>query len=111
MKFRYRFVIALIPLFFFLPQAAFAADEKARASDTMTLYLENDVFGFKNRDRYYTHGTKLSWISRDLTDYRDILPKPPRISRLIKRLPYLNDPKRLCTVVGLAGSEHIHTGE
>ncbi|MBW2675249.1 MAG: lipid A deacylase LpxR family protein, partial [Deltaproteobacteria bacterium] len=56
---------------FTLPCQAFAADDIARHMNTVTLYMENDLF--YNTDRQYTHGLKLSWISPDLTDYRDII--------------------------------------
>ncbi|MDD5476574.1 MAG: lipid A deacylase LpxR family protein [Syntrophales bacterium] len=82
----------------------------ARSSDTLTLYLENDLFGFENKDRYYTHGTKLSWISRDLTNYRDILRLPQWMHRLVDRMPYINDPGSLRTVSVSLG-QNIYTPE
>ena len=85
-------------------------DNRARTSDTITLYLENDLFGFENRDRYYTHGTKLSWISRDLSEYRDILSLPPWMLRQVDRLPYINDPGDIRTV-SLALGQNIYTPE
>ena len=75
-----------------LPQPSVAGDEEARRSDTLTLYLENDLFAFDHNDRYYTHGTKISWISRDLSDYRDIVAVPPWMHRLMERMPFVNDP-------------------
>ncbi|MBW6486701.1 MAG: lipid A deacylase LpxR family protein [Syntrophobacterales bacterium] len=55
-------ILILIPILilFFLPRTSLAGDEEARRSDTLTIYLENDVFAFDNNDRYYTHGTKIS---------------------------------------------------
>jgi lipid A 3-O-deacylase len=90
--------IVLILILLFLPRPSLAGDEIARRSDTLTLYLENDLFGFDNKDRYYTHGTKLSWISRDLSDYRDIVIAPSWMHRFIERMPFINDPERRRTV-------------
>jgi lipid A 3-O-deacylase len=87
-------VIALIVILiiFSCVRPAVAGDEEARRSDTLTLYLENDLFGFDNRDRYYTHGTKISWISRDLSSYREIAGLPSWIHPLIEKMPYVNEP-------------------
>ena len=52
--------LIIILILFFLPRPSVAGDEEARRSDTLTLYLENDLFAFDNKDRYYTHGTKIS---------------------------------------------------
>lgn len=85
-------------------------DGPARDSSTITLYLENDLFGFKDRDRYYTHGTKLSWISRDLSNYREIESIPAWTHRLIEKLPYVNRPESLHTVSVSLG-QNIYTPE
>ncbi|HDQ03188.1 MAG TPA: lipid A deacylase LpxR family protein [Deltaproteobacteria bacterium] len=109
MKLKYFFVLFAIA--FLTPgQYAAASEDRARSSDTLTIYLENDLFGLENRDRYYTHGTKLSWISRDLTRYRDIIYKPQWAQRIIESLPYLNDPQRLRTVSVSLG-QSIYTPE
>lgn len=103
-------VLALILMLFFLPRPSLAGDEEARRSDTLTLYLENDLFGFDNKDRYYTHGTKLSWISRDLSDYRDIMIAPSWMHRFIERMPFINNPDRRRTVSVSLG-QNIYTPE
>ena len=84
--------IALILILFCLPCPSLAGNDEARRADTLTLYLENDLFGLANNDRYYTHGTKISWISRDLSDYRDIVTAPPWMHRFIERMPFVNEP-------------------
>jgi lipid A 3-O-deacylase len=104
------FLVIILLLILLLPEQTFAGDQEARRSDTLTLYLENDLFGLENEDRYYTHGTKLSWISRDLSDYRDILSGPPWMQRLIDRLPFINDPERQRTVSVSLG-QNIYTPE
>jgi hypothetical protein len=100
----------LILILLFLPQPSVAGDEEARRSDTLTLYLENDLFAFDKNDRYYTHGTKISWISRDLSSYRDIVIAPSWMHRLIERMPFINDPERERTVSVSLG-QNIYTPE
>jgi len=75
-----------------LPRLSVAGDEKARRSDTLTPYLENDLFAFDHNDRYYTHGTKISWVSQDLSNYRDIAAVPSWMHRFMERMPFVNDP-------------------
>jgi hypothetical protein len=102
--------LILILILLLLPRPSLAGDEKARKSDTLTLYLENDLFAFDNNDRYYTHGTKISWISRDLSDYRDIMIAPSWMHRFIERMPFINDPERRRTVSVSLG-QNIYTPE
>ncbi len=80
-----------------------------RKSDTMTLYLENDLFAFDDNDRYYTHGTKISWSSRDLSNYREMAALPSWMHRLTELMPFVNDPGEQRSV-SLSGTEHLHTG-
>jgi len=75
-----------------LPGQVYAEDDVARRSDTITLYLENDLFGFDNNDRNYTHGTKLSWISQDLSDYLENPLIPEWSYPIIECLPFINKP-------------------
>ena len=55
---------------------------------TFSLYVENDVFA--NTDQNYTNGTKLSWISPDLSGYRDV-EKPQWLQSIVDKLPYIHD--------------------
>jgi len=65
------------------------AQKDPRAHDTVTFYLENDVF--TGTDREYTNGIKLTWISRDLSDYHEL--RTPAWSRdFIDALPFVNKP-------------------
>ena len=102
--------LAAILMLLFLPQHAVAGDDQARKSDTLTLYLENDLFGFDNNDRYYTHGTKISWISRDLSNYREMAALPSWMHRLIERMPFVNDPGEQRSV-SLSLGQNIYTPE
>ena len=88
------FLATVLILTLFLPGPSPAAgDKEARKADTLTLYLENDLFGYDNRDRYYTHGTKLSWVSRDLSNYRESPLVPKWMHPYIEQMPFVNDPK------------------
>jgi len=99
--------VFLLLILLILPWLAHAEDNAARRAHTVTLYLENDVFGDRN-DRYYTHGTKLSWISPDLSDYRDN-PLVPAWSRpLIETLPFVNRPGDQRSV-SLSFGQNIYT--
>ena len=73
-----------------LPCRSFAGDDIARRMSTFTLYMENDLF-YKT-DRQYTHGTKLSYLSPDLSDYRDNPLVPAWSYPIIERLPFINEP-------------------
>lgn len=87
MKPKWFLAIVSILMLFLMPQPSPASDEKARRSDTLTFYLENDLFAFDKNDRYYTHGTRGSWISQDLSNYRDIVLAPAWMHRFIEWLP------------------------
>jgi len=101
--------LILILILLFLPRPSLAGDEEVRKSDTMTLYLENDLFAFDDNDRYYTHGTKISWSSRDLSNYREMAALPSWMHRLTELMPFVNDPGEQRSV-SLSGTEHLHTG-
>jgi hypothetical protein len=65
------------------------AQKDAKAHNTFTFYLENDVF--TGTDREYTNGIKLTWISRDLSDYHEVS-TPAWSRRIIDALPFVNKP-------------------
>ncbi len=85
-------LVFILIFMFILPGQVYAENDVARRSDTITLYLENDLFGFDNNDRNYTHGTKLSWISQDLSDYLENPLIPEWSYPIIERLPFINEP-------------------
>ena len=61
-----------------LAAAPAQSQEVSRAAGdhwTFSLYFENDLFA--DTDRRYTNGIKLSWVSPDLSDYRDSPELPP----------------------------------
>lgn len=55
---------------------------------TLNLYVENDVIA--GTDRNYTNGAKISWISPDVTRFKDIK-KAAWLDFVVKNLPYIND--------------------
>lgn len=99
--------IAIIFILLFLTGTSIAGDEKAREASTLTFYLEND--SMLDTDRYYTNGMKISWISRDLSNYRDMVTLP-WMQRLIERLPLINDPGEQHTVSVSLG-QNMYTPE
>jgi len=107
------YAIKLICIFLFslsglLPLTAVAQDEAAKDFRTFTLYLENDIFD--DTDSLYTSGLKLSWISPDLTDYRENSRLPKWSYPLIKRLPLVNKPG-LQYSVSMSIGQNIYTPE
>jgi len=60
------------------------------ATGSFNLYFENDLFA--GTDRHYTNGTKISWISPDLSRYRDSEDLPEWALPWIRRLPFINEP-------------------
>jgi hypothetical protein len=112
MKQSLSFFIALILFVFLMIRPAIAEettiDVKARTSDTLTLYLENDFFA--KTDRYYTSGIKISWISRDLSKYREIEAIPNRVHEYIERIPLINNAEQQRSV-SLSFGQNIYTPE
>ncbi len=78
--------------------AAPEAAPSAAQSWTLSLYFENDLF-FTGRDEDYTNGWKLSWISPDVTEYREAGRIPGEIYRLFEALPVINRPAAKRNVV------------
>ena len=92
----------------FLPPQPSRAGERAQSYDTLTLCVENDLFSLDDNDRYYTSGTRLSWISRDGSAYRDLVSAPSWLGRLLARLPFVNDPGEQRSV-SLSLAQDIYT--
>jgi len=67
---------------------AHAENHLADESNTLTLYIENDVFA--GTDREYTNGTKLTWISKDFSDLSANPHLPHWSHPLIEHLPFVN---------------------
>ena len=66
------------------------ADETKKPEDykTFTFYTENDIVS--GTDLQYTNGIKLTWISEDLTNYRENNKIPEWAYPIIEKLPFIN---------------------
>ncbi len=78
--------LLLLTLCITAPAAAGGAAE----AWTFSALFENDLFG--DTDQRYTNGLQLSWVSPDLTEYRDSERLPAWSLPLIARLPFINEP-------------------
>lgn len=75
----------------FLSSNGFAAErKKPEESKTITFYMENDVI--RETDRQYTNGAKLTWISEDLSNYRENSKIPEWSWPVIEKFPFIHEP-------------------
>ncbi len=70
-------------------QASQVIEREKNKHWTFSAQWENDIWA--NTDCDYTNGAKLSWISPDLTDYRDAGTIPGIIYRISDYLPFIHD--------------------
>ena len=96
------FMLALL----WLPYTGHAQTDTPREASTLTFYQENDIYA--GTDRGYTNGLKLTWISQDLTEYRQNPHIPAWSYPLIERLPFVNEPGFQRTV-SLSLGQNIYT--
>lgn len=61
--------------------------EALRQSWTVSIYFENDLFS--GRDEDYTNGAKITWISRDLNDYRQAGQLPDWAYNALDKMPIM----------------------
>ena len=101
-------MLALGALGLLLAVRAPAATTAAERSWTFSAYFENDLFA--NTDGHYTNGVKLSWMSPDLTRYRDSGALPEWSGPLVARLPFIHEPGLQRTVAVSVG-QNIYTPE
>ena len=101
-------LICLLLLITFLPYTVNAQTDNAREASTFTFRQENDLYTGTDRD--YTNGIKLTWISADLTDYRNNLNIPQWSYPLVEALPFVNEPGFQRTVSFSIG-QNIYTPE
>ncbi|MBW1680470.1 MAG: lipid A deacylase LpxR family protein [Deltaproteobacteria bacterium] len=94
-------------LFFQTPNAS-GSEVDSRSLQTVTLYVENDVFA--GTDRGYTNGTKVSWISQDLSPYWQNVRLPGWGHGLIEKLPFINTPGEVRNV-SLSVGQNMYTPE
>lgn len=101
-------ILAFILVMLQVSHAAYADEEKAHTESTFTFYQENDLYTGTDRD--YTNGIKISWISPDLSEYRDDPRLPPWSHFLIDALPFHDGPGLLRTI-SLSVGQNIYTPE
>lgn len=82
--FRSLFLLLSLPLCSLHAVPAQAAEKDT--SWTFTLLFENDLFADTDRD--YTNGIKMSWISPDLSRFRDSEELPDWAKRMARKLPF-----------------------
>jgi len=99
----------LLVLLLLLPSPAVAQDKGPNYSWTFAISLENDWF-FAHTDRYYTNGLRLTWISPELTDLRELSWVPNWSYPFIKRLPSANEPAP-SQAISLSVGQNMYTPE
>jgi lipid A 3-O-deacylase len=68
-----------------------AVEESLDDRWTLSFYYENDLF--YDTDRYYTNGTKFSWISSDLSEeFYEAAQVPGWLRPVARMLPFVNQP-------------------
>ena len=97
-----------LPLFLFAATPLVYSGESMNSNDSQTLilYWEND--NFAHTDRYYTNGTKVIWISGDLSDYREDRRLPALICGAIEAAPIQKKEKSVKNVA-LSLGQKIYT--
>lgn len=76
---------------------------------TFTFRFENDLFAGTDQD--YTNGIKLSWISPDLTSFRDSEKLPDWGKAIVKKLPYSEVPGLQRNIVFSLGQNMFTPGD
>jgi lipid A 3-O-deacylase len=75
------------------PNISFSEDIPENDLDTVSIYIENDIFAGKGSDSNYTSGLKATWSSAVRDDYPDIWPHR-WFYPVIKFLPFEKTPDR-----------------
>lgn len=91
------FYIIIFGVLCMLPGTLGADDRiNARNSSTFTASFENDLFGMT--DFGYTGGMRFTWISPDLSEYREISAEERWYTPMLQHLPVVNKAGNLKTV-------------
>jgi len=100
--------LSFLFLFLSLGCAGFAQAGESQEANTLTFYQENDIYSGTDRD--YTNGLKFTWISQDLSEYRQNPHIPVWSYPLIENLPFVNEPGFQRTF-SLSLGQNIYTPE
>jgi len=73
-----------------IPPENYAGEKLPQERQTLTVRFENDIFA--QTDQQYTNGLALTWLSPDLTRFRDDPRIPSWGHSMIERLPLINAP-------------------
>lgn len=80
--------------------------ERSPRNWTLSFYFENDLFA--NTDENYTNGTKLTWISPDLSKFREAGKLPDWAYNLVQHLPFI-DREGIQRNVAISLGQNIYT--
>jgi lipid A 3-O-deacylase len=94
--------VAVLILVFSLP----AWGEESAGLQTFQVFYENDLFG--GTDRYYTNALQLTWLSKDLKQYREDVRLPGWSLPLIHSVPFVHEPGSTHNI-GLLLGHQIYT--
>jgi hypothetical protein len=74
---------------------------------TFSAQWENDIFA--NTDCEYTNGAKLSWVSPDLTEFRDAGTIPDIVYDFCNYLPFIHDTRFVQRNVSISIGQNMYT--
>lgn len=103
-------MVCLAGFCLFFAAQVFAEEEKKieEKSWTFSFYFENDLFA--DTDQNYTNGVKLTWISPDLTRYAESEQLPEWGLKIVRRLPFINEPG-FQRNIGFSVGQNMYTPE
>lgn len=83
------------------PSQAFCKD----SSDLQTfqIFFENDLFG--DTDKYYTNAVQMTWLSKDLKQYKDDVRLPEWSFPIIHAIPFSGDPGSIHNIGIILGQQ------
>ncbi len=80
--------------------------EESDGLQTFQVFYENDLFG--DTDKYYTNALQMTWLSKDLKQYKDDVRLPDWSLPLIRAVPFAHVPGSTHNI-GLLFGHHIYT--
>jgi lipid A 3-O-deacylase len=80
--------------------------EESDGLQTFQVFYENDLFG--DTDRYYTNALQMTWLSKDLKQYKDDVRLPDWSLPLIRAVPFAHVPGSTHNI-GLLFGQQIFT--